>query len=47
MEKNQISPPLKFGSEEFQIMTCDIKKIKPILNKITNLEVNFLSFKSG
>ena len=31
MEKNQISPPLKFGSEEFQIMTCDIKKIKPII----------------
>ena len=40
MSKNQISDPLKFGSEEFQIMVCDIKKVKPIIPskfKITEL----------
>ena len=40
MDKNQISDPLKFGSEEFQVMICDIKKIKPIIPskfKITEL----------
>ena len=31
MDKNKISDPLKFGSEEFQIMICDIKKIKPVI----------------
>ena len=31
LKKNKISDPLKFGSEEFQIMTCDIKKKKPII----------------
>ena len=29
MDKNQISNPIKSGSGEFQIMTCDIKKKKP------------------
>ena len=31
LKKNKISDPLKFGSEEFQIMICDIKKIKPVI----------------
>ena len=31
LKKNKISDPLKFGSEEFQIMICDIKKKKPII----------------
>jgi len=31
LKKNQISDPLKFDSEEFQIMICDIKKKKPII----------------
>ena len=31
MDKNEISDPLKFGSEEFRIMICDIKKKKPII----------------
>ena len=42
MSKNQISDPLKFGSEKFQIMVCDIKKVKPIIPskfKITELLV--------
>ena len=31
MNKNEISNPIKFGSDEFQIMLCDIKKTKPII----------------
>ena len=31
LKKNKISDPFKFGSEEFQIMICDIKKIKPVI----------------
>ena len=43
MGKNQISPPLNFGSDTFQIMICDIKKIKPIIPskfKITDILMN-------
>ena len=43
MKKNEISNILKFGSEEFQIMLCDVKKIKPIIPskfKITDILMN-------
>ena len=43
MKKNEISKPIKFGNEEFQIMTCDIKKITPIIPskfKITEILMN-------
>jgi len=43
MGKNQISPPLNFGSDTFQIMICDIKKIKPIIPskfKISDILMN-------
>ena len=31
MNKNEISDPLKIGSEEFHLMLCDVKKTKTII----------------
>ena len=31
MDENQISDPINFGSDEYQIMICSIKKNKPVV----------------
>ena len=43
MNENEISDPIKFGSDEFQIMLCDVEKTKPIIPskfKIRDILIN-------
>ena len=43
MNKNEISEPLPFGTDTFQIMLCDVKSIKPVIPskfKISDILIN-------
>tara|TARA_B100000029_G_scaffold516355_1_gene629048 strand:+ start:12628 stop:13890 length:1263 start_codon:yes stop_codon:yes gene_type:complete len=43
LKKNELSQPIKFGNEEYQIMICEIDKVKPIVPskfKIQEILVN-------
>ena len=43
MDENKISDPINFGSDEFQIMICSIKKSKPVVPskfQITDVLIN-------
>ena len=43
LKKNEISDFINFGNDKFQIMVCDVKKVKPIIPskyKIRDILVN-------